>query len=117
MDLVLPILLSLVFPAILGLLFFKMMAKKPQRVETLEIDQAALDLAEKSLRESDEMDWVVLKRCHGPAYNHGVMTDLVASLNAEGVDATYDVVSSSSAEGGGGFVVRRGHGGYFRGTR
>lgn len=100
MDILLPILLSLLFPAVLGLLFFQMRAKKTKSTAPLEFDKAALDAAEQALRESEEMDWVVLKRCHGPAYSHTAMTELVSLLNAEGIDATYDVIASSSAEGG-----------------
>ncbi len=64
------------------------------------IDHAVLAEAERALRETSAQDWVVLKRCHGPAYSHAAMTEIVSALNTEGVMGTYDVVASSSADGG-----------------
>jgi hypothetical protein len=98
--LILTVLLSLSFPALLALVFLKMRSRKPRSTTPLEIDKDTLDAAEKALRESEAIDWVVLKRCHGPAYSHTAMSELVSLLNAEGIDATFDVISSSSADGG-----------------
>lgn len=68
--------------------------------QPVEIDHAALDAAERQLRASDETDWVVVKRCHGPAYTHTAMSAIVGALMDGGVEATYDVVGTSSADGG-----------------
>jgi hypothetical protein len=66
----------------------------------IEVDEKELEAAERALKKEGELDWVVLKRCHGPAYNHAVMTEIISTLNAGGVTATYDVVASSSVDGG-----------------
>lgn len=70
------------------------------RQEPVEADMTELEAAEAALKKQGKLDWVYLKRCHGPAYNHGAMTEIISALNAGGVTATYDVVASSSADGG-----------------
>lgn len=73
---------------------------KRARQEPLTIDESELQAAEAALREEGQIDWVILKRCTGPAFNHAAMTEIVGALNAEGVSATYDVVASSSVDAG-----------------
>lgn len=99
MEFFLVIFLGLAFPILVVLAYLRVLSRRA-KVADLEIDKTALAEAENALRETDERDWVVLKRCHGPAYNHSAMVELVSALNAEGIEATYDVVASSSADGG-----------------
>lgn len=90
----------LAFALLVGVGVYKKMFASRGRREPVEIDHAALDAAERQLRASDETDWVVVKRCHGPAYTHTAMSAIVGALMEGGVEATYDVVGTSSADGG-----------------
>src|SRR5580698_8777020 len=84
---------------LVGKTLFQFLPKKaPPETRDPNINYAELEAAEKALKEEGERDWVVLKRCAGPAYNHTAMTALVSALGAEGVEATYDVIASSSAD-------------------
>lgn len=88
----------MVVPITVGI--YRMLGKRTAPQAQFEIDHAELETAERELRESKNPDWVVLKRCHGPAYNHAAMAALVSALEEQGIPATYDVLSSSSADGG-----------------
>jgi hypothetical protein len=90
--------LVLAFPAMVLLVFLK--TRRPKRSNSLEIDQVALNAAEQELKSQGEKEWVVLKRCHGPAYTHNAMSEIVSYLAAEGIEATYDVYGISSADMG-----------------
>jgi len=68
--------------------------------ETIPIDEAALERAERELKAAGERDWIVLRRYHGPAYSHTAMLEIVSALAAEGIEATYEVITTSSADGG-----------------
>lgn len=88
--------------AVIGLMFFAVgrYMKKPMQGISSSIDERELEAAERALKEEGEQDWVILKRCHGPAFNHAAMTQIISALNEGGVTATYDVIASSSMEGG-----------------
>jgi hypothetical protein len=92
---------GLIVPALFFFLIF-LKTRKPKRTfgSSLQIDQSALDAAEKELREQGEKDWIVLKRCHGPAYTHTAMSEIISHLASEGIEATYDVYGASSADMG-----------------
>jgi hypothetical protein len=92
--------LAICFPLLVAVAVLKVSFAKKSRGEPFEVDKETLAAAEKALRAEGELDWVVLKRCHGPAYNHSAMTEIVSALSAGGVQATYDVIASSSADGG-----------------
>ncbi len=98
-ELILTIAFACVFPILLGLAIYRVFLSKRQH-KPLEIDQRELQAAEREMVAEGNKDWVVLKRCHGPAYNHAAMTELVSQLTTQGVESTYDVISASSAEGG-----------------
>ena len=93
------VLLALLFiiPIVIG--SYRMLFGRDRR-EPMAINHSELEAAERSLKAEANADWVVLKRCHGPAYNHAAMAALISALSAEGVRATYDVLSASSADGG-----------------
>lgn len=63
-------------------------------------DYEKLHRAEQDLAETSTKDWVIVKRCHGPGYNLTVMAEIVATLQSNGVQATFETFSSSSAEMG-----------------
>ena len=100
LELIIAIALAVAFPLLVAVAIYKLMLRRPARETALVFDRAALKSAEDALRASDEKNWVVLKRCHGPGYTHTAMIDIVNALAAEGVEATYDVVGTSSADGG-----------------
>ncbi len=102
------ILLGSAFPLILGVALYHFVFKKRSDPSSLSgpssssygIDLVALAAAERDLKAAGERDWVVVKRCHGPAYTHMAMTDLIGKLAEADIDATYDVIATSSADGG-----------------
>jgi hypothetical protein len=93
------LLIAAAIPLVLFLVVARALPKRVTRNASVE-DPSELRAAELALKKEGELDWVVLKRCHGPAYNHAAMTEIIGALNAEDVPATYDVISSSSADGG-----------------
>ena len=94
------IILAAFFPLLLGVAIYQILFAKRLRHEPFEIDHKALKLAEVTLAVEGKRDWVVVKRCHGPAYTHSAMAELVGAIAVGGVEATYDVVGTSSADGG-----------------
>jgi len=99
-GLLLAILISVALPVVLGVVAFQLFFKKTVQRGPEAIDFAELAAAEKDLKEAGERDWVVVKRCHGPAYTHMAMTEIMGKLAEADVDATYDVIAASSADGG-----------------
>lgn len=75
-----------------------LLLKRPPRVEKLRNPE--LEAAEKRLADEGEKEWVVLTRFSGPAYTHNAMSEIISELTSRGVEATYDVISTSMAEAG-----------------
>ncbi|MBI1861237.1 MAG: hypothetical protein HYR96_10005 [Deltaproteobacteria bacterium] len=99
-ELLLYAVLPAAIPVFLVISVFRARRAKRRQHLFVEIDHSALRAAEENLKAHQDQDWVVLKRCHGPGYSHTTMAEIVSSLAAEGVEATYDIIGTSSAEGG-----------------
>ena len=95
---ILLIALGLGFPLLLLTVFLK--TRKRDALPSMDIDHDALSVAERELAHQGEKAWVVLKRCHGPAYTHTAMSEIISRFAAEGIEATYDVYGISSADMG-----------------
>jgi len=92
---------ALVFLIALALVYRHFgLAPKPSQPPS-EIDEKLLAEAEADLKaNADDTQWVFLKRLSGPGYSHASIIDLIAKLEAAGVEATYENIASSSAEMG-----------------
>ena len=99
-GLILAIVISVALPVVLGVTAYAFVFKKRGAREPEQVDHAELAAAERALKAAGSRDWVVVKRCHGPAYTHMAMTEIMGRLAEADIDATYDVIAASSADGG-----------------